>query len=506
MPSSAQLSPSGGESPAYEENQTGGIVSTDLSDLEKAEEEKEEKVTRQNGQAGTSSGPEIWQTPPERELFDTGAHDKPGVINRVLSRISTNADWNPGPPPNGGRIAWLMCLCGHFIVMNTWGFINSFGIFQTYYATLFARPPADISWIGSIQVFLTYFIGTFAGRMVDAGFLRPVLAAGTLLTLLGIFATSAATKYWQLLLSQGLCMGLGSGCLFCAAISTVSSYFSTRRSFAIGLVASGSVTGGLVFPAMARQLLPTAGFGWTVRAMGLVQLVTLAFVNYFMKPRLPPRRTGPLVDWAALAELEYTFYAVSMFFNFWGVYFGFYYLAAFARSPAAALGLAGKTLSYEDSLDILLVANAAGLPGRLIPNLLADRFGPLTVAIPVCLACGAALLSWAAVRDPAALYGWAAAYGFASGGIQALFPAGLGSLTAAHPGAQGTRIGMAFTIVSFAVLTGNPLSGALISAMGGRYEGAQAFTGVSLLVGMGFVCAARWVGMRRTGEGWGVRI
>ncbi|KAH9907775.1 hypothetical protein F4778DRAFT_797847 [Xylariomycetidae sp. FL2044] len=47
-----------------------------------------------------------------------------------------------------------------------------------------------------------------SSRVTDAGFLRPVLACGTALMTLGIFATAAATRYWQLLLSQGLCMGL----------------------------------------------------------------------------------------------------------------------------------------------------------------------------------------------------------------------------------------------------------------------------------------------------------
>lgn len=198
--------------------------------------------------------------------------------------------------------------------MNTWGFINSFGVFQTYYTTLLSRSPSEVSWIGSIQVFLTFFIGTFAGRLTDAGFFRPVLAVGTFLLILGIFTTSAATSYWQLLLSQGLCMGIGSGCLFTPAISVVSTYFDKKRSLAIGITASGSVTGGLIFPAMARQLLPAIGFGWTVRAIGFVQLGSCLFANFFMKPRLPPRMTGSLVEWSAFREMEYTFFAIGMFF------------------------------------------------------------------------------------------------------------------------------------------------------------------------------------------------
>lgn len=109
-------------------------------------------------------------------------------------------------------------------------------------------------------------------------------------------------------------MGLGNGCLFCPTVSVVSTYFEKKRSFAIGLAAAGSVTGGLIFPAMARQLLPLVGFGWAVRAIGFVQLATLLFANFFMKSRLPPRRAGSLVEWAALKEPEYICFALGMFF------------------------------------------------------------------------------------------------------------------------------------------------------------------------------------------------
>lgn len=131
--------------------------------------------------------------------------------------------------------------------------------------------------------------------------------------MIGIFTTSAATRYWQLFLAQGVCMGLGNGCLFCPAMATVSTYFSRRRSLAIGFTACGSATGGLIFPAMARQLLPAVGFGWTIRAIGFVQLAGLCLAALGLRTRVPPRRTGALVEWAAFRELEYTFYAAGSF-------------------------------------------------------------------------------------------------------------------------------------------------------------------------------------------------
>ncbi|KAI0467311.1 major facilitator superfamily domain-containing protein [Xylaria cf. heliscus] len=419
------------------------------------------------------------------DFLDVNADGVAGVVSRVLSRISTSASMNPGPPPDGGKTAWLMCLCGHLIITNTWGFINSFGVFQTYYMELLKLPPSDISWIGSITVFLTFFIGTFTGRLVDAGFLRPVLVVGAAFLTLGIFTTSAATQYYQLILSQGLAMGIGSGCLFCAAITTVATYFSTKRSFALGLTASGSVTGGLIYPAMARQLLPSIGFPWTIRAMGFVMLATMIFVLSFMRSRVPPRRTGSIVELSAFRELEYTFYAIGMFLNFLGLYFTFYYLGAFSRST-----FIHPSLSYVDSLNLVLILNGIGIFGRLLPNHLADRYGPLNMLAPAALLCGITIFAWMVVDTPTKLYVWTSFYGIVAGGIQSLFPAGLSSLTT-DPQKQGTRIGMVFTIVSFATLTGNPIAGAIIAADGGRYNGAQAFTGLSLLLGASFIFGAR---------------
>ncbi len=194
------------------------------------------------------------------------------------------------------------------------GFINSFGIFQAYYSTSLDRPPSNISWIGSIQVFLLFFIGTFTGRLTDAGYFRALFVTGTALQVLGLFVTAQATVYWQVFLAQGVCMGLGNGCLFCPAIAVLSTYFSKRKSLAIGLAACGSATGGLIYPSIVRQLLPRVGLAWTLRCMGFIQLVTLVLANAGLRPRVPPRKKGRIVEWAAFREVDYALYAVAAFF------------------------------------------------------------------------------------------------------------------------------------------------------------------------------------------------
>lgn len=193
------------------------------------------------------------------------------------------------------------------------GVNTSFGVFQTYYMQELHRSPDDISWIGSLQIFFLFFLGTFAGRLTDAGYFRIVFLCGSFLTCLGIFMASISKTYWPILLSQGICTGVGNALLFTPALAIVGTYFKKRRALAFGVTATGTATGGLIFPTMARQLLPQIGLAWTLRSIGLVQVVTLGLANFCLRPRLPPKARAPLVDWAAFKDPSYTFFACGMF-------------------------------------------------------------------------------------------------------------------------------------------------------------------------------------------------
>jgi hypothetical protein len=259
-----------------------------------------------------------------------------------------------------------------------------------------------------------------------------------------------------------------------------------------------------------------------MRTLGFIQLCCLAACNIGVKPRVPPRKTGALVDWKSFKEPRYVLFAIGMFFvslplliillsnpsipwhsavhlmliindrpaqNFWGVYFPFYYLTFFARSVIDT--------SYTQSINLLITLNGVGVLGRIVPNFLADRFlGPLNTLIPVVLLSAALTYAWIGVSATGGLYAWTIVYGIMGAGIQGLFAPTLSSLTT-NLRMQGTRMGMVFTIVSFAVLTGPPIAGQLIQDKGGGYEYAEVFAGSALLIGCGFLVAARLAKDRR---------
>ncbi|KAK4675977.1 hypothetical protein QC764_507970 [Podospora pseudoanserina] len=406
--------------------------------------------------------------------------------------------------PDGGLEAWLSVLAGFFVIMNSWcvypsvtfliqsadkhtrGIIISFGIFQTYYVSTLHLPPSDISWIGSLAVFLLFFGGIISGRLTDAGYFRTTTTLGAFLIVFGSFMTSLCTTYWQLVLAQGVCIGIGNGCLLTPMMTVVSTYFGRRLPLAMGIAACGSVVGGLVYTGMARALLPTIGFGWTLRAIGFIQLGTLTLAMVVVRPRqLPPKgeKTLPVVDFTAFREPAFSL------FSFMGVFFGFFYLASYARDI--------NGMSYTESLNLLLALNGIGFAGRLLPTPLTKLFGTLNTFIALLLASALAMYTWIAVNSTAGLYGWTAFYSTAVGGVQSLMPAAVAVLNSDLCNV-GSHLGIVFGAIGIGSLIGSPIAGGLITAGGGSYVGAQAFSGSALATGALLILLAREIMRKKT--------
>ncbi|KAJ4159992.1 uncharacterized protein LMH87_007927 [Akanthomyces muscarius] len=385
--------------------------------------------------------------------------------------------------PDGGFVAWAQVLGAHLTVCNSWGYVSAFGVFQTYYGELLSRPASDISWIGSIQVFMLFFVGTFSGRAADAGFFKLTWSIGAVLTVLGIFASSFAAQFWQLFLSQGICMGLGCGLMFCPVVSLLPTYFSRHRCVVIGVAGAGSAVGGLLFPAIVSRLLPKIGFPWTMRVLGFMTLAMLLPSGLLMKQRIPPRKSGPIVDLAAFRDLSYTLYSVGMFLTFWGLYVAFFYISNFAKEVIG--------FSQENAVDLLLIMNGAGVFTRIGPNFLADRYtGPMNLTIPSALLSGIMMLIWNCVSDRKGLYVFVVFYGIFAASFQALWPATLASICLDMK-TLGTRLGMVMTIISFASLTGPPIAGVLLEKGNGSYLYVQLFAGLTMMLGTAAVLGAR---------------
>ncbi|KAF2267496.1 MFS transporter, MCP family, solute carrier family 16, member 10 [Lojkania enalia] len=377
--------------------------------------------------------------------------------------------------------------------MNTWGFVNSFGAFQTYYNSILPQSPSAISWIGSTQACFMFLLGTFTGRALDAGYFRPTIAIGIVLQIVGVFTMSLAKNYWQLLLSHGICTGVGGGIFFVPVMGLTTTYFAKRRGLAIGIVTTGNSTGGIVYPIVIRQLLSKVGFGWTVRVLGFINVGALAVVLAFMKPRLPPRKAGPIIDPPALKDLPYILHVLGICFAMPSVYTVFYYIASFARDE---LGM-----SYEVSLNLVIIVNGIGIPARILPGYVADQFLGVLNTMAICLALNVIMLwAWLGVNSIPSFYVFTVIFGLASASFQSLFPTTIATLSDDLM-KTGTRLGMAFTTIAFSALVSGPIAGALLK-LGGGYTVPICWASASALVGTCLVVSARCI---KSGRGLRIR-
>ncbi|KEF51181.1 uncharacterized protein A1O9_12795 [Exophiala aquamarina CBS 119918] len=383
-------------------------------------------------------------------------------------------DDDPGPPPNGGFNAWLQVLGSFFLFFNCWGTVNAFGVFQTYYEhnPLWTETPSNISWIGSIQAFLLLLVGVITGPAYDAGYFRALIIAGAVLTPLGFMLTSIAKAYWQTMLAQAFVIGLGNGCLFIPSVAILPQYFSTKKALANGLAASGSSLGGVIFPIVFRRLEQQLGFGWATRVLGFISLTTVWFAVLVMKPRVMPKHKRHLTDLAAFKELPYVLFCIAMVFGFIGFYGPVYYIQPYAIGK----GIAPENLGFY----ILPILNAASIPGRIVPNFLADYTGPLNILIPCSMITGILALIWIGISNLGGTIVFALFYGFFSGGFVSMPPVAVVTLTT-DMRKLGTRMGQCFFLSSFGLLMGTPVSGAILKNTG-SWLGVQLFSGITIFI------------------------
>jgi len=109
------------------------------------------------------------------------------------------------------------------------------GVFQAFYQDNYLQgfSPSAISWIASLELAilfggvrsmehiqrrrfqeLTISKGFIVGRIYDKFGPRWLLAFGTFMHVFGLMMASLSTKYYQIILSQGICSPIGICCLF----------------------------------------------------------------------------------------------------------------------------------------------------------------------------------------------------------------------------------------------------------------------------------------------------
>jgi len=101
--------------------------------------------------------------------------------------------------------------------------------------------------------------------------------------------TSLSTEYYQFILTQGIVCGIGQACISTTTMACIMTWFKRKRAFALGIALSGSAAGGITLPILLVRLIPKIGFGWTMRAMGLLCFCLCATACVLVTSRLSPK-------------------------------------------------------------------------------------------------------------------------------------------------------------------------------------------------------------------------
>ena len=211
------------------------------------------------------------------------------------------------PPQRSGiYYGWYVVVTAMFIAAVTTGARNGFGVFVVPMSDDFEWSRTAISiaagtgWLmnGITQPLLGHVFDKFNSRKVILISLLVVGLATAGLSLTGVFGDAFALYFLIFLFSFVLSTAM-SGASIGTLMPLLARWFVKRRTFVLGLVASGSSIGGLILIPFSAYMVEL--FNWQASWIALGTIVTcLALPLGFVFLRNSPAQMGLLPD----GELE----------------------------------------------------------------------------------------------------------------------------------------------------------------------------------------------------------
>ncbi|KAJ7708687.1 major facilitator superfamily domain-containing protein [Mycena rosella] len=323
--------------------------------------------------------------------------------------------------------------------------ITAFGVFQDFYTREWLNnySASTISWIGGVTYFFELGCAPIGGKLYDTGFGRVSVWFGSFLSMLSFFLLSHAKphQYYQVLLSQGVGMGIGLMLVFGPSMTMVSDHFNTGRGLAMGIVAAASPVGAIVFTVVLNHLFHSSiGFTWGIRAMGFMSLGCFIVGNALIYTPRKANKPTPVSSLTATAtvpapiwDLPYVLILISGFL--W---------ALGANTPNFYMQLYAGMRNVDQSLvyNSFAILSVGSIFGRILPGWMADRWGAANVFIPSLAALGN--------------------YGYLFGTIISIYLPMIRDLTPDGTN-MGRRMGYALSPIGFGSTIGPPIIGAILS-------------------------------------------
>jgi MFS family permease len=325
-------------------------------------------------------------------------------------------------------------------------------------------------------------LGAFAwGWLSDRFGVRVVVAAGAVLLGLALVLASRMTTLISFQIVYGVLVGLAAAAFFAPMMATVTGWFETHRSLAVSLVSAGMGVAPMTISPFARWLITAYDWRTAMLAIGIGTWILL--IPAALAVRRPPAAdgdaapaggSGPGIGRALRSTpfivLGLTFFACCAAHS--GPIFHMVSYAMFCGvAPMAAV-------------TIYSVEGLAGLGGRLLFGVAADRLGVKPVLITGLMIQSIVIAAYLAVGSLTQFYLLAIVFGAAYGGVMPLYAV----LAREYFGQAtlGAVLGAAMMLSSLGMALG-PVAGGWIFDRFGDY--GWLFIG-SAILGLGAVAMA----------------
>jgi MFS family permease len=189
---------------------------------------------------------------------------------------------------------WMVAAAGFVLSLIGLGTRYSFGVFVKSIEGDFALSRGAVSGIFSVYMLLCCIFAVVGGWASDRYGPKRIAFLMSSFTGLSLLLTSQAIAPWQLLITYGLFLSLGTGPLFTVVNSTASRWFHRKRGLVLGITSSGGGLGAILMAPLATYLI--SHFDWRTAFIvtGIIAWFFSACMSLLL--RKDPRDIGLLPD------------------------------------------------------------------------------------------------------------------------------------------------------------------------------------------------------------------
>ena len=176
----------------------------------------------------------------------------------------------------GSRLFYGWVVLGICFVLATivLGAYYCFGVFLKPLQDEFLASRAVVSSVFSVSSLILSLSAVLGGWASDRFGPRIVFAISGPIACAGLILSSRVTDLWQLYISYGLIVSLGSSAAFPTTMATISRWFVKRRGLALGILTAGLACGMMIMPPIVQTLITNYGWRTTMFILSFSSLDT----------------------------------------------------------------------------------------------------------------------------------------------------------------------------------------------------------------------------------------